>query len=716
MQIPKGFMPQYTENQSTEKDFKNIISSIYSLMKDGQEWIKFTKLAHEIYGDLDQAQVIVAYCGIPQYRKYFCYNTQVVKLTEEGIEFCRTLPDYNNLNEEVAYSITRYIKDIKPIKIRIKDSVSIRKTENYYICALQTDVIDEVLHGDTPVTFFSDKEGKIHGKILSQDDNGTILYVALKQELCPALLPGTLLVQNGFLLVELRKHLEGLNSIPKFYKYLFESSDFDNGSMYSDDSEDIAKQIFAAKSPWAKILWGPPGAGKTYAIARFVVLSIVNDAKKKILVLAASNKAVDVLTEQIYVILEKEYPMYLKERKLLRYGYPISNEVISHKEILGPEIVDRLSEDLKKISNKIAVLEKNGTEDDGEIAIQKTLILEIQERMKKEVSNHLATCQVVATTTTLSYFDEAIRNKDWSSLIIDEITMVPPAICYFLCSLTNDNIFLSGDPLQLGPIFQETYNTAKETKDWLGTDIFKKMKISEGDLANIKINFDDERLAYITKQRRCSEPIWTLVKNLYPEIGIITNSFQKEIAAIPPLPGESVVLIDYSECKGNYSCEKIYQSWQNIFSAKIAFELAVLLKNFERDFSIGIITPYRAQMKLIKNWLKKKKLKNEIDVGTIHQFQGSASDIIIFDLTDGRNRKNLGYLLRDDFGLRLVNVAFTRARGKLVIILDKDWLFEFGIQSNNYLLEDLIRSNKNIIKMPAIVQEEIPVYLQKLAK
>jgi superfamily I DNA and/or RNA helicase len=98
------------------------------------------------------------------------------------------------------------------------------------------------------------------------------------------------------------------------------------------------------------------------------------------------------------------------------------------------------------------------------------------------------------------------------------------------------------------------------------------------------------------------------------------------------------------------------------------------------DASIAIITPYRGQVNLIRRWLHQERQLDAklsgIEVGTVHAFQGGEADIVIFDMVDGPPRARPGMLFRDDTGMRLVNVAVTRARGKLVFIAHKDWVHE----------------------------------------
>ncbi len=59
-------------------------------------------------------------------------------------------------------------------------------------------------------------------------------------------------------------------------------------------------------------------------------------------------------------------------------------------------------------------------------------------------------------------------------------------------------------------------------------------------------------------------------------------------------------------------------------------------------------------------------------------------------LVDGPPRYGLGILQRDDAGLRLANVAITRARGKLIFIADRKWLRATANREQSPLLWDLV--------------------------
>jgi superfamily I DNA and/or RNA helicase len=84
----------------------------------------------------------------------------------------------------------------------------------------------------------------------------------------------------------------------------------------------------------------------------------------------------------------------------------------------------------------------------------------------------------------------------------------------------------------------------------------------------------------------------------------------------------------------------------------------------------GIISPYRAQVRLIRRLLKWQKffrtLRRHISVNTVVGFQGQERDVIVISMVRDNDQGTIGFL--ND--LRRMNVAITRARMKLIILGD----------------------------------------------
>ncbi|HPX76071.1 MAG TPA: AAA domain-containing protein [Bacteroidales bacterium] len=129
-------------------------------------------------------------------------------------------------------------------------------------------------------------------------------------------------------------------------------------------------------------------------------------------------------------------------------------------------------------------------------------------------------------------------------------------------------------------------------------------------------------------------------------------------------------------------------SSRNKLSASYIPKLLLELDKFEKvkDYSIGIITGYTAQLREIKKIVRKelynKQLKRikttDIAISVVDKFQGLEKDIIIFDLV--RSLQNtLGFLANAN----RINVALSRHKKLLIIIGNFDWLVQVKSNSTN---------------------------------
>lgn len=78
---------------------------------------------------------------------------------------------------------------------------------------------------------------------------------------------------------------------------------------------------------------------------------------------------------------------------------------------------------------------------------------------------------------------------------------------------------------------------------------------------------------------------------------------------------------------------------------------------------IGVITLYRSQLALIKQGLRHHQ--RAVEMHTADKFQGRDKEVVVLSLVRSNEKQNVGDLLKD---WRRVNVAFTRARTKLLVV------------------------------------------------
>jgi superfamily I DNA and/or RNA helicase len=120
----------------------------------------------------------------------------------------------------------------------------------------------------------------------------------------------------------------------------------------------------------------------------------------------------------------------------------------------------------------------------------------------------------------------------------------------------------------------------------------------------------------------------------------------------------------------------------NFLSATACADLAEqLLRSDRPELTPGaparilIVSPYRPHAKLVELLLREGGLTGEVRAGTAHTFQGSEAEIVILDLVNDEPhwRVNLFTPGFDESSRRLLNVALTRARRRLIVVGDFDY-------------------------------------------
>lgn len=84
-----------------------------------------------------------------------------------------------------------------------------------------------------------------------------------------------------------------------------------------------------------------------------------------------------------------------------------------------------------------------------------------------------------------------------------------------------------------------------------------------------------------------------------------------------------------------------------------------------------MVAPYRLQVQLMATLVQEYGLPREqVEVATVHRFQGGERDVIVLDLVDGPPHR-IGRLMKGGFpteASRLINVACSRAKAKLIVV------------------------------------------------
>ena len=374
------------------------------------------------------------------------------------------------------------------------------------------------------------------------------------------------------------------------------------------------------------------------------------------------------------------------------YEYDLWDEkgfyiAIDYDEIVAVEL-DTCT--LKRDELKAKKKEKSKEYDEIEKKIK-----HVRNDIRKEEKQYAERAQLIGTTISCATVDPIFDSKQFDLVMFDEVSMayVPQVIA--AAALSKGKFLCVGDFRQLAPISQ------CPDSQLLKKDIFSYLKIIDG----TGHMYWHPWLVMLNEQRRMHPDIAGFSnKNIYKRLLQNHKSVEDSRNAIVqafPLPGDAMNLIDIA---GTYCAadKNTDGSRFNILSAIIAFSTAVCASQQTVE-NVGIITPYAAQTRLIRAMLKDYTTRKEsrISCATVHQFQGSESDIIIFDAVESYPKSAVGYLMGKDPDniARLINVAVTRAKGKLITVAnDKFWdnLYT-GTNHIFYKLLNYIKDGHNVV-------------------
>lgn len=427
-------------------------------------------------------------------------------------------------------------------------------------------------------------------------------------------------------------------------------------------------------------IWGPPGTGKSFNLTKIILKHY--ERNKSVLVLAHSNAAVDVLMKNIVFELEQKNKWVTGE--IVRYGYTKDEELLKHEDVLASRLVeneddsyqdefDHLDERKQSMLQRArrGLATRSEMDELGKIQNKLSkLRQEIRDREKELVDE----AKIIGTTLSKCTIDPLIYLRQFDLIIVDEISMAFTPQVAFACTLGKRSV-VCGDFKQLPPIAScyHDYNVKK----WLQEDLFHHAGIVD----SLNNNENQQNLVLLNEQRRMHQDISAFTnKEIY--LSKVTDhpsvQLRNFIANKRPFSKKANVLIDSNIIKTSALKDELTNSRYNLGSSLISIQ-CLLTSIMDGVQSIGIVSPYRAQSKLLlslrKDIIGKTKFKSlPIPIATVHRFQGGECDVIIFDSVDTHPQYSPGRLLTDQNSERLINVALTRARGKFINITDVSFM------------------------------------------
>lgn len=384
-----------------------------------------------------------------------------------------------------------------------------------------------------------------------------------------------------------------------------------------------------------RFIFGPPGTGKTTYLARNVLIPMIKKEKKvRVLVLAPTNKAADVLVTRI---MQESGDNHDYEDWLVRYGVTGNEEIEQSPVFHGKEF-------------------------------------EIDDYDK---------CAVVTTMARFpyDYFIDStgkfnfLHGINWDYIVVDEASMIPLIyMVYMLYLKTPKKFIIAGDPFQIEP--------TTVISDWKSQNIYTMVHLDafSEDVETVPHKYE---ITLLTKQYRSIPSIGEVFSQLSYK-GVLEHARENEDAK--PLNIErfldyenlNIIKFPVSQYESIYRSKQLKLSSYQVYSALFAYEFttymaqALARENGDEVFRIGIIAPYGAQAGIIDKLIASADIPDTIEVncGTIHGFQGDECDIILalFNPPPKITTNKEMFLNRQN----IVNVAISRARDYLFVLMPDD--------------------------------------------
>jgi DNA replication ATP-dependent helicase Dna2 len=403
------------------------------------------------------------------------------------------------------------------------------------------------------------------------------------------------------------------------------------------------------------LLWGPPGTGKTSIMLKHLIGYLLANTGEKILLLAYTNRAVDEICEAIEALgdwVKSEY---------VRIGSRYSTGAAYHDQLLD-----------KKIE-----------------------AIKTRKELKEILESHRV---FVATVASMNGKPELFDLIDFHRVVIDEASQIlEPQLVGLLPHFKH--FTLIGDHKQLPAVVQQPESESAIHEPLLHTVGLKNLR-----------NSLFERL-----YKRCIHEKWTWAYDRLSHQGRMhtdimqfpaAHFYEKKLLILPDTMGAYQVQdIDFQILESTERLEQLIGERRVLFlnsetdtgnnfnktNAHEARLIGDLVHAFEKIYaknnkemhplSIGVITPYRAQIAQIQEALQNRHFDvSKITIDTVERYQGGARDVILLSLCTNEASQLSSLVSLSEEGVdRKLNVALTRARRQLVVVGNADILNESEI-------------------------------------
>lgn len=418
------------------------------------------------------------------------------------------------------------------------------------------------------------------------------------------------------------------------------------------------------------IVHGPPGTGKTTTLVQ-AIKALYQQDHKKLLVVAPSNTAVDLLSEKLHDeglnVLRVGNPARVSERLMAL--------TLDHK--MGEHPAMREAKKLKKQANEFRNMAHKYKRNFGKAEReQRKALFDEAHRIMKDVASTeqyviddlIAKAQVI-TATLVGSNHHTVRHLTYDTVVIDEAGQALEPACW-IPILKAQKLVLAGDHCQLPP----TIKSPEAARNGLATTLLEK-----------SVALHPEAVTLLDEQYRMHEHIMGYSSQVFYENKVKAHSSVARHSLFES--DTSLVFVDTAGCGFDEKLEGT-SSTNPEEAALLINHLTQLVTELNAHYTrpdfptIAVISPYKQQINILKEQLahvpELQGYGDRISVNTIDSFQGQERDIVYISMVRSNSEGDIGFLA----DIRRMNVAMTRARKKLIIVGDSATLASLPFYAN----------------------------------
>lgn len=550
------------------------------------------------------------------------------------------------------------------------------------------------LQPETPIELIRDGQ-QTRGALVTVDDFDVVVH--LRDDLGETIASGRLSTSPAFVLERLRERLEsvtlrpqlpsggiaGATWQPEAARVGFDEAAAIEGSKALTELDDLG--LHPNESQWRAMakaagsdlhfVWGPPGTGKTAALAQ--TARMLADRGERVLVLAHANVAVDVAMVRAADAFAGT-PL-LAGSGVLRVGEPHHPDARERGSILVEAAVERrapwLAQERRELEDRrreiTSALRRASGRDSDELAAElrqaRARLKELLQEYRNESSLAIEQARVIGATLSRFVLSDDVWEWRPDAILLDEASMVSFPWVLLAATGAASRLVVYGDFRQLPPVYVARTEAAHR---WLRSDAFEVAGVR----ARIDDGEDDPRVTLLDTQYRMAPSIGGMISDFAYGGRLRTDPRAGESAALlsagDPFPDRSLVVVDTSTLRSGCDTERKPGSFSRVNPLHIALGLSLAAAAEHA----ALVNPYRAQARLYAAGAR--DVAHSVTAATIHRYQGSEQDCVVFDAVEALPMTAASRLTGGDvdLALRLTNVALSRARGKAIVLADMSFL------------------------------------------